>query len=232
MGLLGGAGAGRVRPVLWWDPRLPSSRPFPLTACPEGPPLLQLVCPQELCTPDFCRIHWLSSLFPSRPFKGPSPDLIRGPFLGMILLCLPSALSVAFKCPSLSLNLQTFCGVGGNSVGFGLFFGHRSLEACRILSPGTAPGVGHMWFQFVFVDFMVLCICSFFIVDLFLKSLLNLLQYCFHFVFWCFGCQTCRLLAPQPRIKPTLLCTGRARLSRCTAREDPILSFLFVYFWG
>ena len=133
-----------------------------------------------------CWIHWLSSLFPSRLFEGPSPDLIRGPFLGMILLCLPSALSVAFKCLSLSLNLQTFCGVAGNSVGFGLFFGHRSLEACRILSPGTAPGVGHVWFQFVFVDFMVLCICLFFIVDLFLKSLLNLLQYCFHFVFWCF----------------------------------------------
>lgn len=134
---------------------------FPRLPVSEGPPLLQLVCPQELCAPDFCRIHWLSSLFPSRPFKVPSPDLIRGPFLGMILLCLPPALFQWLSSVPPYLNLQTFCGVDGNSVGFRLFFGHRSLEACRILSPGTAPGVGHVWFHFVFVDFMVLCICLF-----------------------------------------------------------------------
>ena len=41
----------------------------------------------------------------------------------------------------------------------------------------------------------------------FLKSLLNLSQYCFCFLFWFFGHQACGILAPQPRIKhvPTAL---------------------------
>jgi len=36
----------------------------------------------------------------------------------------------------------------------------------------------------------------------FLKSLLNLLQYCFCFMFWCFGHETCEILAPLPGIEP------------------------------
>ena len=36
----------------------------------------------------------------------------------------------------------------------------------------------------------------------FLKSLLNLLQYCFCFMFHFFGLETCGILAPQPGIKP------------------------------
>ena len=39
-------------------------------------------------------------------------------------------------------------------------------------------------------------------VDHFLKSLLNLLQYCFCFIFRFFGPETCGILAPQPGIKP------------------------------
>ena len=34
----------------------------------------------------------------------------------------------------------------------------------------------------------------------FLQSLLNVLQYCFFFMFWFWACE---ILAPQPRIKPT-----------------------------
>ena len=37
----------------------------------------------------------------------------------------------------------------------------------------------------------------------FLKSLLNLLQYCFCFMFWAFGCEACGILAHPPGIKPT-----------------------------
>ena len=37
----------------------------------------------------------------------------------------------------------------------------------------------------------------------FLKSLLNLLQYCFCFMFWVFGCEACGILAPQPGNEPT-----------------------------
>ena len=37
----------------------------------------------------------------------------------------------------------------------------------------------------------------------FLKSLLNLLPYCFCFMFRVFGPEACWILAPQPRIEPT-----------------------------
>ena len=37
----------------------------------------------------------------------------------------------------------------------------------------------------------------------FWKSLLNLLQYCFCFMFWFFGPEACGILAPQPGIQPT-----------------------------
>ena len=36
-----------------------------------------------------------------------------------------------------------------------------------------------------------------------LKSLLNLLQYCFCFMFWFFVHEACGILAPQPGIEPT-----------------------------
>ena len=35
-----------------------------------------------------------------------------------------------------------------------------------------------------------------------LKSLLNLLQHCFCFMFWLFGQKACGMLGPQPGIKP------------------------------
>ena len=35
-------------------------------------------------------------------------------------------------------------------------------------------------------------------------SLLNLLQYCFYFMFWFFGPKACRILAPRPEIEPVL----------------------------
>ena len=37
----------------------------------------------------------------------------------------------------------------------------------------------------------------------FLKSLLNLLQYCSCFMFWFFGPEACGILAPRPEIEPT-----------------------------
>ena len=39
-------------------------------------------------------------------------------------------------------------------------------------------------------------------MDHFLKSLLNVLQYCFGFMFWIFSHEACRILAPWPGIKP------------------------------
>ena len=44
----------------------------------------------------------------------------------------------------------------------------------------------------------------FFDVDhFFKKSLLNLLQYCFCFMFWLVGCKACGILAPRPGIEPS-----------------------------
>ena len=45
----------------------------------------------------------------------------------------------------------------------------------------------------------------FFFCGPFLKSLLNLLQYCFCFMFWVFGPQVCGVLVPQPVIEPAPL---------------------------
>ena len=55
----------------------------------------------------------------------------------------------------------------------------------------------------------------FFLMQTILKSLLNLLQYYFSFMFCFFGPKTCRIVAPQPGIEPmpleltnTVLTTG------------------------
>jgi len=50
-------------------------------------------------------------------------------------------------------------------------------------------------------------------VTIFLKSLLNLLPYCFCFMLWLFGHKTCEILAPQPGIELTL-----------SALEDEVLT--------
>ena len=52
------------------------------------------------------------------------------------------------------------------------------------------------WFMWFFFK-------DFFWCWLFLKSLLNLLQYCFCFLFWFFGRKACGILAPRPGIEPS-----------------------------
>ena len=49
---------------------------------------------------------------------------------------------------------------------------------------------------FFFLSFFFWCVLFFF------KSLLNLLQHCFCFMFWFFGDEACGILAPRPDIKP------------------------------
>ena len=56
---------------------------------------------------------------------------------------------------------------------------------------------------------MVVVCCFFFLIrffflmwTIFFKSLLDLLQCCFCFMFWCFGCEVRGILAPQPGIQP------------------------------
>ena len=91
-----------------------------------------------------------------------------------------------------------------------LFFGFFSLRF------KTLPFSGLVFFKPFF---------SFFGHELFLKFLLNLLQYYFCFMFWFSDCKACGILAPQPRIE--LGCLERGRLDHWTVKEVPWL----VIFW-
>ena len=51
-------------------------------------------------------------------------------------------------------------------------------------------------------DFHIYFFLRFFQCGPFLKSLLNLLQYCFCFMIWFFGHEACGILAPRPGIEP------------------------------
>ena len=59
----------------------------------------------------------------------------------------------------------------------------------------------------------------------FLKSLLNLLQYCFCFKVWCFGLQAHRIFAPCPGIEPTPALEGEVLITEPPGKSsDPIQS--------
>ena len=61
----------------------------------------------------------------------------------------------------------------------------------------------------------------FFLCGLFLTSLLNLLQYCFCFVFGFFGWEACGTLLPWPGVEPFQpLCIGRQSLNHWTTRKS------------
>ena len=52
---------------------------------------------------------------------------------------------------------------------------------------------------------MCVCVCVCVVrFGPFIKSVLNLLQYCFGFTFWTFGLEACGILAPCPGIEPAL----------------------------
>ena len=58
-----------------------------------------------------------------------------------------------------------------------------------------------------------------------LKSLLNLLQYCFCFMFWFFGREACGILAPRPGMEPASPASEVWSLNHWTAREVPWAHF-------
>ena len=53
------------------------------------------------------------------------------------------------------------------------------------------------------------------------KSLLNLLQYCFSFVFWFFGCKSCGIFSSLARDQTPTTCIGRQSLINWTTRGVP-----------
>ena len=65
---------------------------------------------------------------------------------------------------------------------------------CDFSLPPDCSSVLLLFSRFFFISF-------FFYVDQILKSLLNLLRYCFCFMFWFFGHEAGGILVPQPRIE-------------------------------
>ena len=63
------------------------------------------------------------------------------------------------------------------------------------LSTSDQKGLPNFFFLNILFIYLFLC-------GPFLKSLLNLLQYCFCFMFWFFGQEACGILAPWPGIEP------------------------------
>ena len=97
----------------------------------------------------------------------------------------------------------------------------RSLvEVCGIGFPDQGLNPGPLHFEFslshwttrevpIFFSFFFF----FFWCGPFLKSLLHLLQYCFCFMFWCFGQEAYGILAPQPGNRNFTPCTGSVSCS-------------------
>ena len=59
--------------------------------------------------------------------------------------------------------------------------------------------------------------------------MLNLVQYCFCFMFWFFGQEVPGILVSQPRIEPATTWIRRPCLNHWTTREVP--SYIFLMFW-
>ena len=59
-----------------------------------------------------------------------------------------------------------------------------------------------IYFKALNTFYFIIYLLCIFDVDHFFKSLLNLLQHCFCFMFWFFGLKACGILAPRPGIDP------------------------------
>ena len=70
----------------------------------------------------------------------------------------------------------------------------------------------------------------FFLCGPFLKSLLNLLQYCFCLMFWFFGREACGMLAPQPGLEPNPPALEGEGLTTGLPGKPPPKGFLCLIF--
>ena len=73
---------------------------------------------------------------------------------------------------------------------------HFTFASCLVTSQDYSP--------FLEIALMIY-FKRFFLVWTDLQSLLNLLQYCFYFMFWFFGHEVCGILVPWPEIETTPL---------------------------
>ena len=129
-------------------------------------------------------------------FMTPSPGQVSIPnsFVSIFVFYILSYLLLKrMGCPSGCLVSSTsiqklFCGsCSAFKWSLGEFVGFCHLQT------------GEQWFPSFRIFFL------FFGCGLFLKSLLNLLQCCFCFMFWYFGPEACGVFASQPGIEPELL---------------------------
>ena len=90
---------------------------------------------------------------------------------------------------------------------------------CRSVSPSVD------FFYYIFLSFLFFFWCG-----PFLKSLLNLLQYCFCFMFWFFDHEAGRIFSSLTRDQTCTPCIGRQTLNHWTTREVPIYYIFLVLF--
>ena len=174
----------------------------PWLPVPWAPPLPQLVCLRSCARLVSVGSTGSRASFRAGPFKYRVLTVCSTPALSLGLPGRDSALStlcpssVALKCPP-PLSLQSLWGGSGfQPQAAGSLQNSASVLLQVRVMYGFPASLLILWW----------CVsCLFSIVGLFLKSLLTSLQCCFHFVSWRFGCQTCGLLAPQPRIEPAPL---------------------------
>ena len=81
-------------------------------------------------------------------------------------------------------------------------FSHENLGIAWLLSIIYSLWSSPERVLFFFFNKYLFCFVFFFFCGSFLKSLLNLLQYWFSFMFWLLGPKACRILAYQPGFKP------------------------------
>ena len=63
-------------------------------------------------------------------------------------------------------------------------------------------------------------------------KILNLLQYCFFFMFWFFDHAACRVLAPWPGIEPMFhVLEGEVQTTRPLQKSQEILLFFFFFYF-
>ena len=145
-------------------------------------------------------------------------------FLWMFFICLASSLSwdcrhTLIYCCSLDCTLQI------------IFFFYK-LKICDslLLSRSAAGAI----FSTAFVHFVSLCkilvILPIF-QTFFFKSLLNLLYYCFCYVFCFFDHKAYGILVPQPRIKPAPLALEGEVLTTEPPERSQTFSFLLYLLW-
>ena len=79
--------------------------------------------------------------------------------------------------------------------------------------------------SFFFFFFKIFCVCG-----PFLKSLLNLLQYCFCLLFWFFGREACGMLTPRPGIEPNPPALEGKALTTGFPGKPPPKGFLWLIF--